>query len=292
MKHKTFDISQETREIINKLTSFEAEYQNLYIEKIGLEEKIKSIDSSMTQEQKKFVETKWISLLPIVEELGKNLSELETQLSNMVIQGLKEDDPKVISIKNRIKSTQNEMRQKVEELFQSKDISDPIGNIREMLKNTLFLKIDLAVNDAKMNAYKNIIDDYQKKLLLIPEREIELARLEREANANEKIYMMLLEKAEEASITEASEIGNILVLDPAPLNTTPLKGVKVRRIIFYLFVGLSLGIVFTILADYLDISVKSEEDVNFILKIPLYGIIPKIHNNKGNFFYENKKSLI
>uniref|UniRef100_A0A7C4U9D2 Polysaccharide biosynthesis tyrosine autokinase n=1 Tax=candidate division WOR-3 bacterium TaxID=2052148 RepID=A0A7C4U9D2_UNCW3 len=292
MKHKTFDISQETREIINKLTSFEAEYQNLYIEKIGLEEKIKSIDSSMTQEQKKFVETKWISLLPIVEELGENLSELETQLSNMVIQGLKEDDPKVISIKNRIKSTQNEMRQKVEELFQSKDISDPIGNIREMLKNTLFLKIDLAVNDAKMNAYKNIIDDYQKKLLLIPEREIELARLEREANANEKIYMMLLEKAEEASITEASEIGNILVLDPAPLNTTPLKGVKVRRIIFYLFVGLSLGIVFTILADYLDISVKSEEDVNFILKIPLYGIIPKIQNNKGNVFDEHKKSLI
>lgn len=291
--HKTFDISQETKEIIDKLTTFEAEYQNLYIERVGIEEKIKTIDSSLTLEQKKFIETKWVSLLPIVEELGKNLSELETQLSNMIIQGYSEDDPKVLSLKNRINNTQIEMRQKVEELFQSKDISDPLGNIREMLKNSLFLKIDLAVNLAKSSAYKNIIDDYQKKLALIPERELELARIQREANANEKIYMMLLEKAEEASITEASEIGNILVLDPAPLNLSPLKGVKVRRIIFYLFIGISLGIVFAILADYLDISVKSEEEVNFILKVPLYGLIPRVQNNsKEDIISEHKKSLI
>lgn len=291
--HKTFDISQETREVIDKLTTFEAEYQKLYIEYVGIEERIKSIDSSLTLEQKKFIETKWVSLLPIVEELGRNLSELETQLSNMIIQGYSEDDPKVLSIKNRIKNTQLEIREKVDELFQSKDISDPLGNIREMLKNSIFLKIDLAVNQAKSNAYKKIIDDYQKKLTFIPERELELARIQREANANEKIYMMLLEKAEEASITEASEIGNILILDPAPLNLSPLKNVKIRRIIFYIFIGFSLGIVFAILADYLDISVKSEEDVNFILKVPIYGLIPRVQNNtKEDVAIEHKKSLI
>jgi len=283
-KHLTLEISSETSALVEKLTDFEAEYQRLFVEKEALKKRLNLIQSRMDNQQKKLLETTWESILPLIEDLRSSLAELENERSRLLIQGFSKDDPKVLSIQKRIDNTRKALKDKVSELFSSDETPDPVGNIQELLKQSILLKIDLASLEAKEGAYRKILKKYRAKLESIPDREIELARLERERKANEKIYMMLLEKSEEARITEASEIGDVILLDQAPLVKTPLKLPKTKKTIFFIFLGLIISLGLAFIVDYFDPSIKSDEEVSAILKVPALGLIPRMDGEDG-FLY-------
>jgi len=253
-------------------------------EKEALKKRLNLIQSRMDNQQKKLLETTWESILPLIEDLRSSLAELENERSRLLIQGFSKDDPKVLSIQKRIDNTRKALKDKVSELFSSDETPDPVGNIQELLKQSILLKIDLASLEAKEGAYRKILKKYRAKLESIPDREIELARLERERKANEKIYMMLLEKSEEARITEASEIGDVILLDQAPLVKTPLKLPKTKKTIFFIFLGLIISLGLAFIVDYFDPSIKSDEEVSAILKVPALGLIPRMDGEDG-FLY-------
>ena len=67
----------------------------------------------------------------------------------------------------------------------------------------------------------------------------------------------------------------------AELPTTPVKPKPVRNAILALVVGLMLGIGLAFLADYLDDSIKTREDLELISgRIPVIGVIPAVNGWK------------
>jgi len=273
-KHLILGTSQETDALIDKTTDFEAKYREATVDRNVLEKRLSETVSRLDDEQKRRFETR--SDAPQVQNLWDRLTYLENKKADLIIQGVDKKDSRITDLEGDIKRTANELRQKLSELLSSGSMAD-FPEIQTLFSKSLELKVEVMVARAKENAYKRIVQEYERKMEAVPDQEVKLARLERERDANKKIYMMLLEKSEEARISEASEIGDVTILDRAAFSNIPLKSVKMRNVIIFLFLGILLGIGMTIFIDYLDMSVKSEDEASRILGIPGLAIIPKIN---------------
>ncbi len=73
-------------------------------------------------------------------------------------------------------------------------------------------------------------------------------------------------------------INNVAILDKATFveDQQPVSPNIVINTLIALLLGGILGIIITFLIDFLDQTVKSEEEVELLLQIPVLGIIPKV----------------
>src|SRR5262249_8889597 len=67
--------------------------------------------------------------------------------------------------------------------------------------------------------------------------------------------------------------------DPAPVPFTPVKPKVILTIIFGVFGGLMAGIGLAFFVNYLDDSIKSQDDVENTLGLPFLGYLPNIKTN-------------
>jgi len=143
--------------------------------------------------------------------------------------------------------------------------------------------------DSKIEALSATIDLFQKELDRLPEKETQLARLKRNAKVNEEIYTLLLKRHKEAQISEAMEIGEIRVVDPAISPMYPVKPNKRLNLALGLVVGILMGITLACFAEYFDTTIKNWEDVSKQLDIPMLGSIPRIKVSKKTAKLKNGK---
>jgi tyrosine-protein kinase Etk/Wzc len=135
--------------------------------------------------------------------------------------------------------------------------------------------------ESKVEALDQTIHRFQEKLERLPEKEVKLARLERSAKVNEEIYTLLLKRHKEAQISEAMEIGDIRVVDPARGPRYPVKPNKRLNLALGLLAGLLFGLATAFLVEYFDTTLKSWEEVSKKLDLPMLGAIPRIRVPKA-----------
>jgi uncharacterized protein involved in exopolysaccharide biosynthesis len=116
---------------------------------------------------------------------------------------------------------------------------------------------------------------YEKRLEELPDKELRLARLERAVRVSENIYLLLLEKYQEARINEVMEFGDIRIIDKALAPDEPIKPNKKLNLVIGGILGLMLGVMMVFFLEYMDNTIKNTEDVERILNLPILGVIPK-----------------
>ncbi len=104
--------------------------------------------------------------------------------------------------------------------------------------------------------------------------EIEYKRLERLKDNNEHLYSLLLERSKESDLAALMQVNNVRVLD-APLGAAPLGLGTPLMAALGLLTGLALGIGAAIGRDTLDRSLKTPEDLERELGVPLLGVLPR-----------------
>ena len=77
---------------------------------------------------------------------------------------------------------------------------------------------------------------------------------------------------------ESYDTGSIQVMDGAKIPQRPIKPNKTLNVAIAFFIGLvaSLGLTFAL--EYMDSTLKTEENINRYLDIPVIGIIPRDNN--------------
>ncbi|WP_373899184.1 YveK family protein [Haloimpatiens sp. FM7315] len=78
-------------------------------------------------------------------------------------------------------------------------------------------------------------------------------------------------------IDKASKLipnGNVQMLDKAQIPENPVKPRKLLNTLIAFFIGLMLSLGLTFLLEYMDNTVKTEEDIKKILDLPVIGVIP------------------
>lgn len=237
----------------------------------------------------------------------KSLYEIETQiaLSDMLLDALKAKKPTILpsnlGIDNAI------INQKIEELNKKIINRDRIAK-NAGLENELFKQvieeISIALDEIKLTitTYKKQLNialtqsksDYYKnssRVAKIPENEKILRGIERQQKIKEDLFLLLLQKREEAAIAYAVTAPSIKVVEKATSSSAPISP---KKNIVYLFAfTLGLGIPFAIiyLIDALNSKLRGVNELEAISnKVPLLGEIPLFESNKL-FTAKNDRSV-
>jgi polysaccharide biosynthesis transport protein len=106
------------------------------------------------------------------------------------------------------------------------------------------------------------------------QRMIQYNILKREAEANKQLYYGLLGKLKEATLAAGIRTSSLRVVDPAMVPSHPARPQRARNITLAFVVGLVGGIGLAFLREYLDDTVKTPDDVEYLGNLPSLAVVP------------------
>jgi tyrosine-protein kinase Etk/Wzc len=121
-----------------------------------------------------------------------------------------------------------------------------------------------------------IVQGYEARFMKLPKNAIELARLKRNSEALEKLYLLVEQRYQEAIINEQSQPGNVLIIDDARVSLTPSKPNRTLIVLIGLLLGAGLAVGYVFVKNYFDVTVKTPDDIenrkiNVLAWIPHFG---------------------
>jgi polysaccharide chain length determinant protein (PEP-CTERM system associated) len=119
---------------------------------------------------------------------------------------------------------------------------------------------------------------YQTRLEAAPVRESELTELTRDYDTLQQIYRTLLAKREDSKVAanlERRQVGEqFKVLDPARVPERPFSPNRARLNAMGIMLGLALGLGLAAGIEFMDTTMKTEEDIRLVLALPVIATIP------------------
>lgn len=135
---------------------------------------------------------------------------------------------------------------------------------------------EAATYAARIETLTSELSSTEGRLAAVPEREMVLASMLREQNVREQVFLLLRNRYEEVRIAEAMRTSNVAVIDPAVPPTSPVRPRPLLNLALAGFLGLFVGLGGVFLAEFLDTTVKSADEIGQLLGVPILGRIPEI----------------
>ena len=121
----------------------------------------------------------------------------------------------------------------------------------------------------------------------VPRREIEFARLDRNAKGLTEIYTMLQTRLREAQIAEAVDDGSVRVVDPAAFPTLPIAPRPARNLLLGAVLGILLAFGATMIRERLDHTVHIKEEIEALTGAAVLAMIPHIGENDRTMYFQH-----
>lgn len=141
--------------------------------------------------------------------------------------------------------------------------------------------ITLAELKSQNNSIQKYINNMEKKLdsvqVEITDKKNEQQVVERKIEELEKTYTLLSEKITQTQITKSVNLGetSLQVISPATLKDKPVKPNKKLNIAIAGVLGLIMSLALAFVLEFLDNKVRTQEDIEKQLGLPVLGVIPR-----------------
>jgi protein tyrosine kinase modulator len=197
---------------------------------------------------------------PDVRAIQRTISELEAKAATEEARRPAPDAP-VVALRE-LPAAERQRQARI------KDLKLQIDDIDRQLKE----------KQEQERRLRAVVAEYQAKLDAAPKRESELVELTRDYTTLQASYHSLLEKREEAKLAANLEHRNIgeqfRVLDPAKVPERPFSPNRILINVGGGGAGLALGVLLIVLFEYLDSSLKTENDVVRVLNVRVLAQVP------------------
>jgi uncharacterized protein involved in exopolysaccharide biosynthesis len=215
---------------------------------------------------------------PTLKALRETLYELELHLAMTLVES-RDDDPAVVSAKNQIASKNQQVLSELENLA---SVAFPTleADSRRLLVDHQYSALAYEAAERRRAALQEFVNKYAADLANVPAEEFRLSRLKEEVESSNRVYQTWQEQAASTHIAKAvqsSKVGNLLVLlEPAKMPLTPFAPEKTNIFVLATFMGIGLGVGTAILIEYLDMSLKSVDEIEEVLALPILGTVPRM----------------
>ncbi|MGH7495687.1 MAG: GumC family protein [bacterium] len=141
-------------------------------------------------------------------------------------------------------------------------------------------QIDLYILRTRNTALSGVLSEFQARATMSSGDQIELRRLEEEIEQNRRVYRIFMEQSRGSQIEEALQNSDAdfkySLVEAATLPVFAVSGSKRQFVSLAFLLSLGVGAAFVFAIEYLDQSIKTVEQVEEFLRMPTWGIIPKI----------------
>ncbi|QTP47893.1 polysaccharide biosynthesis tyrosine autokinase [Klebsiella grimontii] len=188
---------------------------------------------------------------------------------------LNEQLPKVRSELDLAEDKLNKYRQQndsVDLSLEAKSVLDQIVNVDNQLNELTFRESEISqlytkehpTYKALMEKRKTLQDEktkLNKRVATMPETQQEILRFSRDVESGRAVYMQLLNRQQELSISKSSAIGNVRIIDNAVTELKPVKPKKVLVVLIGIILGGMVSIGIVLLRVYLRRGIESPEQL-------------------------------
>lgn len=237
-------------------------------EYFATKKQLESLESKITPKTKKES--------PQVKALRKKLQELEKEKRRLISMNISISPAS--SLQRQIDETERELlllRGKTETTSRTPN-QNLIGQWQALRSKVAMQELDNELSLKRIQSYKQAIDRYKREHPEILEQRFELSRKARAKKIYEETYNILQGKAEEAKLKGASQTGGIKLIDPAYMPRKPISKNTAKLYVAGALIGLFLGIGIAFFLEINDTTIKSSEDIERTVGLPVIGTIPHI----------------
>jgi tyrosine-protein kinase Etk/Wzc len=247
-------LDAQTQNTLNRLYTVETEYEKVKIDKAEAKSQLRMIEAAK-QNKSPDLKGSFFSASPASPVFGlkAKLSELLLKRQTLLI-NFTQKHPKVLEIDDQIGAVLHEAKKELQSLVNAygareADLLQRMGQLR-------------------------------RENLSLPEKGLQLVRLQRDVELQESLYSQLKEKYQEILIQESGRVEEVTVVKPAVVPVEPFN-IPSKLMIFVtgVVMGLIIGIVFAFLVEVFDTSMGTIEDVEELLNVSVLGVIPQLDSD-------------
>ncbi len=163
------------------------------------------------------------------------------------------------------------------------------------VKNSLRQSLDNSANSIglQIRSLENQSVKLNSKIYAVPGQVRKSRDKEREQGVKESLYLYLLQKREEATISQISTAPNAKIIDEAHSKKTPVSPKKIMVYLASVIVGLVIPFSVIYLKTLLDNKIHNKEDLQEEIKdITVLGEIPNFGKKENGLIKKNDRSIM
>ncbi|MGM8515409.1 polysaccharide biosynthesis tyrosine autokinase [Enterobacter asburiae] len=178
-----------------------------------------------------------------------------------------------------------EQRDSVDLSLEAKSVLDQVVNVENQLNELTFREAEVSQLFKKDHpTYRALREKKQtlererarlnNRVSSMPSTQQEILRLSRDVESGRTIYLQLLTRQQELSISRSSAIGNVRIIDPAMTQPEPIKPRKALIIVLGMLIGLMLSAGMVLVRSAFNRGITSSEQLE-AQGIPLLATLPR-----------------
>jgi succinoglycan biosynthesis transport protein ExoP len=191
---------------------------------------------------------------PVVQALKQKQEEITRKISELS-QRYGAEHPTMVSARSELDSVNSQLKD---------NIASSVSGIRSRYEIAL----------ANERAVSGSLENNKAQVQAIGHKQTQLGELKREVESNRELYEAFFKRYKEASEAAALKEANIRFIDRANHPIDPVKPKKTLIVALTFIAALFIGVMLAFLLDHLDMTIKTPEDVENKLAVPMLGLIP------------------
>jgi capsular exopolysaccharide synthesis family protein len=282
-------LDQQTTQLLNQVSMLEVELQNQRIQLTSLRQALNNYESELNEIRPGFADQLNQAIAPRLDLLQRGLAELKVERmlilgKNPDLEGNEMAEPRLREINRELATYRKEINNLTGEITQSGTwvgfLDSERGNIagRVAELSRLILETGIKINqlEAQELYVSQRLDDFNAEFENIPANMIQMARLQREMQVNQELYVTLSRQQGELMLLEQTQMGNGRIFDYAVTPRNPFY----PRVNITLLLGIMLG--FGLSAGVVTLMMLMNRRIDSIDRLkaydpPLLAVVPEMN---------------
>ena len=209
---------------------------------------------------------------PAIQQYKTQLAQLEATKASYTGK-YTDEHPKMQEINQQIAQTRQSLNDEISKIVAQQAPSSSTVQ-QKLLSDKFSSEAAIAVAQSKNAAIAALEKKNDAEIAKLPEDQQGYIRVKRDADVAQEIYVMLAKRLEEAKVAEVMVPNEVQVIDEATLPEKPIEPRKLLTLAIAAILGILAGSGYTVAKALMYRKIRSSEDVEQYLQLPVLGSIP------------------
>ncbi len=256
---KVFSIEGKQSMASQKISDFNNKYLETRNKRVELDAKIAELARHLGTPQA-VANVRSLLSNPLIDTIYQKRIDLEMTYAKLD-KMYKPKHPKIIQIKDEMAKTDAKLT-------------------AELKKERSNLESQRKVLMARENVLEKTIKEFESDALETSGKELEYGMFKRDVDISQNLYNALVERVKASDILSNTVASNIRIVETAIPAIYPVAPNKRRTLLLGLVLGLMAGVGLAFLLEYMDQTLRTEDDIHQLSDIPVLSVIPEADGAK------------